>query len=148
MLSTMKINALSPIELTKRLFDKFKPGGTIIYIGSAAEDAQFAGNSDYIASKKALHGFAVSFSDEAKYKNITTIYYMPGIIAGKMANKLNKKQLINSLSAIKQEKILQVSDVSERIVKSLYLFKIKNVKDNYENSAVIRRDGFLTFCKN
>lgn len=143
MSKTLEINALIPIELTKRLSSKISKGGTILYIGSAAEDAQFSGNSDYISSKRALHGFAVSFADELIIRGIRTIYYMPGIIKGNMSRKLSEMQLNNSMALINQESILETSRIAESIVNSLYKFKVVRVRSEYENSAIIRKDGYL-----
>ena len=136
-----EINQHVPVKISKKLKDKISQA--ILYVGSVAEDAQFSGSSAYVQAKRGLHGFAASFSYEAQSKGIKSIYYMPGIIDGGMADKLDDKQKYNAMLSIGQEKILPVSDVAKRIVKSLVVLKIQDVQDCYESALLVRRDGYL-----
>jgi len=135
-----EINQHIPVKITKKLKEKISQ--TILYVGSVAEDAQFSGSSAYVQAKRGLHGFAASFSYEAQSNGTKSIYYMPGIIDGGMADKLDDKQKYSAMLSIGQEKILSVSDVAKRIVKSLMVLKIQDVQDVYESALLVRRDGY------
>ena len=135
-----QINQYAPIEITKKLKDRNI--NTVLYVGSVAEDSQFPGSSSYVSSKKGLHGFAASFSEEASAVGIRSIYYMLGILDGGMAKELDTKQQKIAMNSIGQEKLLSSIEVAERIVKSLYKPKVLNVRDSYENTLLVRRDGY------
>lgn len=140
--TVMQINYYSPVSITKKLFGVVND--TILYIGSAAEDAQFAGSSSYVASKKALHGFAASFAGEAYSKGIQSIYYMPGLINGGMLRQLNNKQIASALIELQQNEPLSIIQIANHIVKSLYLPKLIGVTDTYEGVLLTRRHGYYT----
>ena len=112
---------------------------SILYLGSAAEDAQFQGSSAYVASKKALHGYAASISGEAFSKNIRSIYFMPGVVEGGMTKQLNDKQIFNAMQSINQAQIISPKVLADKIVKSLYLLKVTEVKESFENMLTVRR---------
>ncbi|MBN2668591.1 MAG: SDR family NAD(P)-dependent oxidoreductase [Bacteroidales bacterium] len=136
-----QINYQSLVSIYQNLFDSIN--SSVVWLGSAAEDAQFAGSSAYVSSKKALHGFVASASWEAFSKGLRMIYYMPGVVATGMTNELNPKQAFIAMQQINQAKILDVDTVAENIVKSLYLIKIEGVDDTFENILTVRRHGYL-----
>ena len=139
----LQINQFSPIIITKEFKEIIADQGTILYAGSVAEIAQFNGSSAYVASKKGLHGFAASFAGEARSAGIRSIYYMIGLFNGVMTNKLDVKQIDAVMSAINQEKIENAPEVAERVVRSLYIPKVKNTSDSEEGLLAVRKDGFF-----
>ncbi len=138
----MQINAFSVIQLTKELLCVMSECNTVLYIGSAAEDVQFAGSSPYVMAKRALHGFAATYAPEAKKNGTYSIWYMPGIVDCGMTKILNDKQLASSLSLANQKETLNPDEVAQRIVDSLYKLKVLKTKDTYEGVLLVRRDGF------
>jgi len=135
-----QLNFTSVVNIYQNLFEKIKE--TVVFLGSAAEDAQFSGSSAYVSSKRSLHGFVASASWEAFSKGLRTVYYMPGIVQTGMTEQLNSKQVFMAMQQINQEELLFADQVAERIVKSLYLININKVDDSFENIATIRRDGY------
>ena len=136
--TVMQINQFSPIQFIKALFPIIK--NTILYIGSAAEDFQFAGSSSYVSSKQGLHGFAASFSYEAISKQVKSIYYMLGVVNTGMAKQLNEKQVSQAMMAIGQKETKEAKDVANRIVKSLYIPKQLKVSICHENALVVLKE--------
>jgi len=141
--NVLQINQFSAVEISKCLKEQLAGDGAILYTGSVAEIAQFNGSSAYVASKKGLHGFAASYAGEARSNGIRSIYYMIGLFDGGMTDKLDQKQIDAVKTSINQEKIDKASQVAERIVKSLYIPKVINTKDNYEGVLIVRKDGFF-----
>lgn len=135
-----QLNFLSVIKIYQNLFDILKE--TVIFIGSAAEDAQFSGSSAYVSAKRSLHGFVASASWEAFSKGLRMVYYMPGIVQTGMTDQLNSKQVFMAMQQINQADILTADAVAERIVKSLYLINVNKVDDTFENILTVRRDGY------
>lgn len=136
----MQVNYLSAVAITKAIVQVLKE--TVLYLGSVAEDAEFSGSSSYVASKRALHGFAASFAQELVAKGVRSIYYMPGVIETGMASKLNDMQKAASKQLIGQQKDIQAEEIAERIVKSLYIPKVKDVYSYYESVLTVRRDRY------
>lgn len=138
--SVTQVNQFAPVEITKKL--KQIISSVILYTGSVAEDAQFTGSTPYVQSKKGLHGFAASFAYEARSAGIRSLYYMPGLVSGGMANELEAKHIADAKMSINQEGDISLRDVAERMVKSLYIPKVLHVHDSYEGALLVRRDGF------
>lgn len=138
--SVMQLNFSSVIDVYQKLFKYLKE--TVVFVGSAAEDAQFSGSSAYVSSKRSLHGFVASSSWEAFSKGLRLVYYMPGIVETGMTEQLNPKQVFMAMQQINQEKLLTSNEVAERIVKSLYLIKVNKVDDTFENILTVRRDAY------
>lgn len=136
----VQINQFAPVEITKKL--KKLVTSVILYVGSVAEEAQFTGSSSYVQSKKGLHGFAASFAYEARSSGIRSIYYMPAIISGGMAEELEEKHVTAAKMSINQYEDITLQEVAERIAKSLYLPKVLKVRDNYEGALIVRKDGY------
>jgi 3-oxoacyl-[acyl-carrier-protein] synthase-3 len=135
-----QLNFSSVVKIYQSLFPILKE--TVVFVGSAAEDAQFSGSSAYVSSKRSLHGFVASASWEAFSKGLRMVYYMPGIVHTGMTEQLNPKQIFMAMQQINQENILLGEDVAKRIVKSLYLININKVDDSFENILTVRRDGY------
>lgn len=140
LLEVARVHQLSLVEITKRLKDKIS--GIILYVGSAAEEAPLPGLSSLVSAQKGLHGFAAAFAPEAYSAGIKSIYYMPGIIDPGTTNIRDKSEIKAAMVSINQQKIIDPREIAERIVKSLYLLRIKNVRDCYENMLLVRKDGY------
>jgi len=136
-----QLNFSSVVKIYQALFENLKE--TVVFVGSAAEDAQFSGSSAYVSAKRSLHGFAASASWEAFSKGLRMVYYMPGIVETGMTEQLNPKQVFMARQQINQEEKLTAKAVAERIVKSLYLINVNKVDDSFENIMTVRRDGYF-----
>ncbi len=136
-----QLNFTSQVEVYQSLFSLLKE--TVVFIGSAAEDAQFTGSSAYVSAKRSLHGFVASASWEAFSKGLRLVYYMPGVVQTGMTTELNQKQVFMAMQQINQEEVLQADELADRIVKSLYLINVNKVDDSFENILTVRRDGYL-----
>jgi 3-oxoacyl-[acyl-carrier protein] reductase len=133
------VNYKNPAKLTEELTDILTE--TVLFTGSIAQDAQFSGSSAYVSSKRGLFGFAKGYA-QLNYPNIKCIYYIPGIIDGGMTEVLNQAQINASMQAIEQRNIIPLKDIANRIVKSLYIPKITNVRNDYDGVLVVRKDGY------
>lgn len=142
--NVMQANYLSTKELCEGL--KNIISDCILLTGSVGEEAQFPGSSSYVASKRALRGFAVNFANEIyELKRTRCIYYIPGIIDSGMVDKLDDSQRVASMLIAGQKKLIKVDDIAERILKSVYRLKIPNVRMTYEANLKVIKDGFLKF---
>ena len=136
-----QVNFLALVRIYQAFWSTVKE--TVLWIGSAAEDAQFSGSSAYVSSKKSLHGFAAAASWEAFSKGIRMVYYMPGLVNTGMTEQLSEKQQFAAMQVINQERLLEEKEVADRLIKSLYLINVKSVDDTFENILTVRRDGYL-----
>ncbi len=134
------VNYINPVMLTESLHEKVLD--CVLFVGSVAEEAMFSGSSSYVVSKRQLHSFAQRYATMAAKNNIRCIYYRIGLLDKGMVEKLSPKQQIAAMSSVGQKSLLDTNMVAERIVKSLYLPKILNVKHDREGELIVRRDGF------
>ena len=118
---------------------------SILITGSVGEDAQFTGSAPYVASKRALRGFAVSFASKIHKQGLNCIYYLPGIIDSGMVNQLEQNQVTASIMAVSQKEIIKVKDIANRILKSVYRLKIPDVRMSYESHLKVIKDGYLKY---
>lgn len=139
--NVMQINQFSAVEITKKL--KKNISSVIMYVGSVAEDAQFSGSSPYVQAKRGLHGFAASFSYEARSSGLRSIYYMPSVIDGGMAVELTQAHKDSAKMMVNQDENITAQEVAERMVKSLYIPKVLKVTDSYEGALLVRKDGYV-----
>ena len=117
----------------------------VLFTGSVGEDAQFPGSASYVASKRALRAYARSFAAKVYEKNIRCIYYIPGIIDGGMADKLDEAQTNASMMMAGQKQLIPLNDIAQRIVKSLYIPKVLKVRNSYEGVLLVRKDGYVKY---
>ncbi len=133
-----QINFLAPVKIYQSLFHHIKE--TALFIGSPVEDAQFTGLYPLVASKRSLHGFLASSSWEAFSKGTHTIYYMPGFVQGQ--DKYNEKQVFKFMQYVNQDQLMPLEPLTRRILKSLFLLKVRGADDAFENIMTVRRDGY------
>ncbi|MFO7879854.1 MAG: SDR family NAD(P)-dependent oxidoreductase [Bacteroidota bacterium] len=138
--SVEHVNHRAARIIIESLFDSI--GETVIFVGSVAEDAMFSGSSSYVASKRALHAYAVDLAKRYYRENKRVVYYMPGIIDTGMVGKLNEAQKSASMLAIRQKELISAEEIADRIVKSLYLPKVHGVEARYEGALMVRRDAY------
>jgi NAD(P)-dependent dehydrogenase (short-subunit alcohol dehydrogenase family) len=133
------VNYRHPALLTELLTSILKE--TVIFTGSIAQDAQFSGSSAYVSSKRGLFGFAAGYA-QINYPKIKCIFYIPGVINGGMTAVLNQAQINASMYAVGQEELIPLTDIANRMVRSLYIPKVPNVRNSYEGVLVVRKDGY------
>jgi 3-oxoacyl-[acyl-carrier-protein] synthase III len=127
--------------LIETLFDDIKEA--VLFVGSVAEEAMFSGSSAYVASKRALHAYAVDLAMRYYQHNKRVVYYMPGIIDGGMMGKLSETQKSTSMQSVRQTRLIELDNIAEKLVKSLYLPKVQGVEADYEGALMVRRDAYL-----
>jgi 3-oxoacyl-[acyl-carrier-protein] synthase-3 len=137
-----KVNFANTAKLTEGLSGILT--GTVLFTGSIAQDAQFSGSSAYVSSKRALFGFASGFA-RLQYPKIRCVFYIPGVIDGGMTDVLNQEQINASIQAVGQEKLIPLKDIASRMVKSLYIPKVAQVRSHYEGVLVVRKDGYTKY---
>ncbi len=136
MIKVENINHINQAKLTELLTPILTE--TVLFTGSIAQDAQFAGSSAYVASKRGLLGFASAYAQQ-QYPNLKCVFYIPAIVDTGMTNVLNDKQIQASMYAVGQTELINPNDIAERMVKLLYIPKVANVR--------LERKGVLTICK-
>jgi hypothetical protein len=67
---------------------------------------------------------------------------MPGVVDTGMTDQLNEKQVFMAMQQINQSKLLNKTDVAQRVVQSLYHIKVRGVDDTFENIMTVRRDAY------
>lgn len=137
-----KVNYVHPARLTESLSGVLKD--TVIFTGSIAQDAQFSGSSAYVSSKRALFGYAASFA-RRMHPKIKCVFYIPGVIDGGMTSVLNPAQVNASMMAVGQDKLIPLPEIAERMVRSLYIPKVANVRSHYEDVLMVRKDGYTYY---
>ncbi|MDY0160207.1 MAG: SDR family NAD(P)-dependent oxidoreductase [Bacteroidales bacterium] len=137
------VNYLSAANLSEVLLNNVRR--SILFTGSVAQDAQFPGSSAYVASKKALFKYVQKFAEKAYNVGIRCVFYMPGIIDGGMANYLSNEQIIAGLQQIDQRNRVLPEEMAERMVQSLYLPKVKLVRNSYNGKLQICKDGYNNY---
>ncbi len=136
------VNHLNPALLTELLTPILTE--TVLFTGSIAQDAQFAGSSAYVASKRGLFGFASAYAQQ-QYTNLKCVFYIPAIINTGMTNVLNNSQIRASMGAVGQTELIQPEQIAERMVKLLYIPKVANVRLEYQGVLTVCKDGYAKF---
>ncbi len=137
-----KVNFENTARLTEALSGILTE--SVLFTGSIAQDAQFSGSSAYVSSKRALFGFASGFA-RLNYPKIKCVFYIPGVIDGGMTDVLNQDQINASMKAVGQEKMIPLNEIASRMVKSLYIPKVANVRSQYEGVLGVRKDGYTKY---
>jgi len=134
------VNHYSPLLVFKAIFPMLK--GTALFVGAAAEDNTVPEIHEFISAKRSLHGVLASMSGEILKSGNYAVWYIPGIINGGMLRNIDPKALYKFSVEIEQEQPLDVKQTAFRIVSSLYIPKVENAYNTYENALVVRRDGY------
>lgn len=141
--NTLKVNYQAPVTLTSVMAKARLIRGTVVYIGSASEDYQVAGSSVYLASKRALHGWAASASTELQRYSVDSLYVQLGVVRMGMAAVLSEAQLQAACETFRQREPMHAADVARRIVHGLCAAKVPGCYDTLENALTVRRDGYI-----
>lgn len=136
------INHVNQQRLTEGLTNILSE--TVLFTGSIAQDAQFSGSSSYVASKRGLFGFASGYA-RLQYPKLKCVYYIPGVIDGGMTNVLNEAQIQGSMMAVGQKELIPLKDIAGRMVKSMYIPKVANVRTEYHGVLTVRKDGYTKY---
>lgn len=136
----MSINYLSPLSVFKQILTKLSE--TALFVGAAAEDINVTEISDFISAKRSLHGVMASMSGELMKKNNPIIWYIPGVLNNGMLKNIDPKALYRFMVEIGQSQTLSIEQTAFRIVNSLYIPKVEGTNQQYENTMIVRRDGY------
>ncbi|MDR2836845.1 MAG: SDR family NAD(P)-dependent oxidoreductase [Bacteroidales bacterium] len=140
----MQINCLSIKQLCEGLQDIILE--SVLITGSIGEEAQFAGSSSYVASKRALKAFSINFAKNIyELKRVNCIYYLPGLIDSGMVEKLNEKQKKEAMKIAGQTELIKIDDIARRMLNSVYRLKIANVRMQNEQNLKVIKDCYFNF---
>lgn len=121
LLSTMQVNALSPILLTQGLIKrkKIRKGGSIVFVSSIAGHTRSSvGNSMYCASKGAITGFVKCISKELASKHIRCNEILPGQSNTSIMSQgaVSEEQMRELISRIPLKRLGEPSEIASGIV--------------------------------
>lgn len=136
----MNINYLSPLNVLKKTLPLLKE--TALFVGAASEDVNVSEIQEFISSKRSLHGVLASMSGELMKKSNTLLWYIPGVLSEGMLRNIDPKALYRFMIEIGQKSAIDTKKTAKHIVNSLYIPKVKNTNDAYENAMIVRRDGY------
>lgn len=142
MMNVENINHLNPAKLTEMLSPILTE--SVLFTGSIAQDAQFAGSSAYVASKRGLFGFASAYAQQ-QYPKLKCIFYIPAIIDGGMTNLLDNNQIRASMQVVGQSELISPDAIAERMVRILYIPKVANIRIEYQGVLTVCKDGYTKF---
>lgn len=142
MMNVETINHLNPAKLTEMLSPILTE--SVLFTGSIAQDAQFAGSSAYVASKRGLFGFATAYAQK-QYPKLKCIFYIPAIIDVGMTNLLDNRQIKASMNAVGQNELISPEAIAERMVRILYIPKVANIRIEYQGVLTVCKDGYTKF---
>ncbi|MEO5353215.1 MAG: 3-oxoacyl-[acyl-carrier-protein] reductase [Magnetococcus sp. XQGC-1] len=113
----MDVNLHSAFRLTQLVLRPMMKAryGRIIHISSVVGHTGNAGQSNYVASKAALEGFARSVALEVASRNITVNCVAPGFIRSAMTDKLNSAAREAILARIPLGKAGEPEDVANAV---------------------------------
>jgi len=136
----MDVNHFAPLRIFKSVFPKLK--GTALFVGAAAEDVNVPPIHKFISAKRSLHGAMASMAGELLKSGNYLVWYIPGVLAEGMLRNIDPRDLFQFMVEIGQEEPLNVEETAERIVRALYIPKVKGTHQTYENAMVVLRDGY------
>lgn len=136
----MKVNFLSPAAIINSILPQIK--SNILVLASASEDIEFPDAEAWIASNRAFHGYLASASGEFLKNGIRTVYLLSGFLENGISAQFNEKYIFKFMLLVGQESRLKTNNISNNIIKSLYLPKVLRVAYSYENAMLCGRVGY------
>jgi short-subunit dehydrogenase len=136
----MKVNFLSPAAIINSILPQVK--SNIVVLASASEDIEFPDAEAWIASIRAFHGYLASASGEFLKNGIRTVYLLSGFLENGISAQFNEKYIFKFILLVGQESRLKTNNISNNIIKSLYLPKVLRVAYSYENAMLCGRVGY------
>lgn len=142
--AAMKLDCLGAASLTQGLAKARLLKGTVIYLGSAAEDFQCASSPGHVLAKKALHGWSASAAAELKRAGVESLYMQLGLVQHEdgSASKMTPAQVETTLEAWGQDQPLSAAAVANQVVRALWATKVVGVHDSIEGNMRVRRVGY------
>ena len=113
LIKTIKINCFSPFLLIQKLFDKESDGIVINVASTDGIDTYNEYNLPYATSKAALIHMTKQLS--VIYKNLHIYAICPNYINTQSVRNMEQEFLNKELKRIEQNKLIEVSDVSNKI---------------------------------
>lgn len=138
----MAMNFSAPARLTMALCKAglFGPWTSqVVYLGSAVEDYPAAGHSAFVASKRALHGWAASASSDLWRHDISSVYVQLGVVHGRRTAHLTEAQLQSACTDIHQKGPISVGEAARLLVQGLWAVKVPTGFDTQEKHMTVRR---------
>lgn len=125
-------------------------GEDIIYAASTASDDTYWGYSTGVFKSvdggsswsDINNGDLASASGEFYKKNIRLLHYKPSVMNGGLSVRIPAKAVFKFMISVGQKKPMDVSQTADKIVSSLYIPKVENVTNIYENALLVRSDGY------
>lgn len=136
-----KVNYLAAVEILKNLLPIIK--STVITVGNSCEDFSSENNlHEWVASKRAIHGFIASSSGEFLKNGIKTIYIQAGFTENGLFLKLPEKYIFKTMLLSGQDDCIKSDSFVNKIVNSSYVHKVSEFKYSYENAMLLARYGY------
>ncbi len=134
------VNFIAPFEIIKNILPIIK--SSILQVGTITEELSFYDFNEWTSSHRSIHGVLASASGEFLKTGIRILYFIPGFSENGISNKFDNKEKFRFMLSAGQSEYLDNKKVASNIVKSLYLPKILDSTDNYENAMQVRRIGY------
>lgn len=120
LMTTMQVNAISPIMLTQGILKKKKlnKGGSIVFVSSIAGHTRSSvGNSMYCASKGAITGFVKCIAKELAVKKIRCNEVLPGQADTAIMSQgaVSEEQMSELTSRIPMKRLGNPSEIAKSI---------------------------------
>lgn len=131
---------LSPVEIFKQIFPIVS--NSILQLGTFTEDHAFYDYDEWTSSHRSIHGFLASASGELLKKDIRIVYYLSAFCDDGISTKFPEKERFRFMMSVGQLNYLCTKENAKRIVNSVYLPKIIDSRDEYENAMLVRRFGY------
>jgi 3-oxoacyl-[acyl-carrier-protein] synthase III len=135
-----KIAFKTPVDIIKSLITNIK--SCVIQIGTVCEEMPFYDFDMWTSAHRSIHGFLASASGEFLKLGVRTIYFVPGFTQEGLSRNFDEKEKFRFMMKTGQEKYLTPKQIAVEIVKSLYLPKIIDTVNYYENAMIVRRMGY------
>ncbi len=137
---SMQVNFYAPIKIYNNLI--FKINSAIIQLGNSSED--FASNDchEWVASRRALHGYLASTSGEFLKNGIKIIYIQSGFSNQGIFSKLPEKYIFKTMLLSGQDESIKTDILVNKIANSPYKSKVLGMRSCYENAMLLYRYGY------
>ena len=137
---TMEVNLGSTVNCSKLVIEHMikQKRGSIINIGSVSGERGAVGNTDYSASKAAVHGFTRALAKEVCRFNIKVNCIAPGFIESDMTNDMPEPQKQGIKYMVPMKRMGKAEDIAQMVA------MLVTERMNYMIGQTIYVDGGIT----
>lgn len=139
---SLNSNFYTPVNLINTLIKNRQIKNCILKISMSYEDFNFGEKDELLSASRAFHGYLASASGEFLTYGIKTIYLQTGFWENIDSTIFNSKEILRFMNKTGQEKLLLLKELAVKIINSIYLLKVSDVKYSYENAMLVGRIGY------